>query len=126
MSTWTGEGDSGSSTFTPEAAARVARTMRALVGEANALSAEYIAKQARVSGRTLRAIFSELDGREWVLGYTEGGVYVAETQAETLTYTARLQHQADKMAARAQRRQQMAAQWGPVRVSGDGTQLPML
>jgi hypothetical protein len=74
------------------------------------MSVEQVAYLANVNGRTVRAIFSACDGVNFLLGYTDEGVYIAtECDDAVNAYTRRLKHQAQHMTDRVKRREAMAA-----------------
>ena len=104
MSSWDRRG-TGSREFTPEEYERVVSTLRDFhVGHANRVRTEDLGTETGVGGRTLRGIFAEADGREFVLGQGDDGVFVAETAEDAEPGTRRLEAQARKMLARANRR----------------------
>ena len=100
---------SGARDYDGKQAASVRHVLRGHVGAASAVTVDELARATGIGGRTVRAVLSDLDGRDFVLGVAGDGVYVCETADEADGLTAKLESQARKMGERVERRRAFAA-----------------
>ena len=105
---WTGRAHAGSSIPTAQETARVIAQMREHVGRSNRTTLDDLTAQTGVPGRTIRAILSVADGKDFLLVMTQSLLYVAEFQDEAEHTTRQLRSRARKMNARADRRDVLA------------------
>jgi DNA-binding GntR family transcriptional regulator len=108
MSTWDRRG-SGSREYEEDQYQRVVAELRNHhVGHEHRIRTEDLTQLLGVSGRTIRSIFNALDGREFVLGQGDDGVFVATCAEDAEPGTRRLEAQARRMFERAQRRREFS------------------
>ena len=107
---WSGAAQSGSRDFDPHQRGDVLKELLSgrYSGRRNLIRVEDFAIVVGLSGRTLRAILADIDGRECVLGLSDEGVCVAECYEETVRWTDTLRARARTEAERAVRRERLA------------------
>ena len=108
MAIWSGRKDQGSREFTPAEERLVVRTLLRYVGRENATSMKAMEAATGLQGRTLRSIISAHDGIDYVVHSTEAVLYVCEFADETERTTRRMWATANRIKARALRREEKA------------------
>lgn len=110
MPRWSGEKDSGAREYTPKEAQAVTDYFKTrLACKADAQNMDEIAAGVSLRGRTLRAIISDIDGRELVVAQDEGLVWMAQFEDEAETATRQLFSRARRIRERAERRNLLAS-----------------
>jgi hypothetical protein len=105
MQRWTGSKDSGTREYTSDERARVVAEMLKHVSSYYATTIEMLGKTARVEGRALRQIISDIDGVDLVVGYDDHDrIFVCEHSYQAEHHTLKLLSQARAMQERAERR----------------------
>jgi len=107
---WSGVAQSGSREFDPHQRADVLKELLSgrYAGRRNLVRVEDFAGIVGLSGRTVRAILADIDGRECVLALGDEGLCVAECYEETEPWTRTLRARARNESERALRRERLA------------------
>jgi len=107
---WSGSIATGSREYDAHQRADVLKELLSgrYAGRRNLVRVEDLAGIVGLQGRTLRAILTDIDGRECVLGVDEGGIFVAECYEETKSWTRTLRARARSESERAVRRERLA------------------
>lgn len=101
---WTGAREAGWA-YSTEDVARVRDTLVTRhVGREQAVTLEDLSLETGIEGRPLRAIISEIDGVNLLVGYTRRRVFVAEFIEDGAGWTKRLLTIIESMTRRANRR----------------------
>lgn len=98
----------GGRTYSPQQYSAVVAQLRLHMGRVNRTNAEAIHLKTGVPPRTVRAVFSDADGVEFVIAESDDGVWVAEEFEDAVRGTRRLQSQAHRMLDRVRRREEFA------------------
>lgn len=107
---WTGGIAAGSRDFTPAEASKVVGALKKHTGARHATSLEAFSDAVSLPARTVRAILANFDGEQYVLHLQgDGTLYIAEFQDEAERTTRQLFSRANKLRARALRREKYAA-----------------
>lgn len=105
----------GSRDYTPDQAALVLRVLLGRVGPANAIQVADLARMTGLDGRTVRAIVTDRDGEDYLLGGGDDGLYVCTVAEQGDALTARCEATAATLGRRVLRRRTYAAAFLPRR-----------